>query len=167
MSRVQGGFWVAASGSGAQFLVPAQAPNATTVSPAAAVAVGLAAIPGTTVAVGGSVILRATSSLASARQEIVFQARPAGSDAFAPIGTVTTDASGRADLRVNATATTSYQVTLIGNGSAGATSAALDHHGRAEGDPAVSRPARAPAWRPPTASPSRSGAARTSRSGSA
>jgi len=125
VSRVQSGFWVAASGSGTQFLVPVQAPNATTVSPAATVGVGLAAIPGTTVTVGGSVILRATSSLASAGQEIVFGARPAGSDAFAPIGTAITGASGSADLRVTVTAGTSYQATLAGDGSSGATSPVL------------------------------------------
>jgi hypothetical protein len=125
VSRVKSGFWVAASGAGTQFLVPVQAPNATTVSSAASLAVGLAAIPGTTVTAGGSVTLRATSSLAFAGQEIVFQARPAGSDAFAPIGTATTDASGRADLRVTVTAGTTYQATLAGNGSSWATSPAV------------------------------------------
>jgi hypothetical protein len=126
VSLVKSGFWVAASGAGTQFLVPVQAPNATTVSSAASVAVGLAAIPGTTVTAGGSVTLRATSSLAFAGQEIVFQARPLGTDAFAPVGTVVTGATGSADLRVKVATGTTYQAVLTGAGSSGsATSPAV------------------------------------------
>lgn len=119
VSRVKSGFWVAASGSGSQFLAAAQAPNATTVSNSAAPAVNLAALPGTTVSPGGTVTLRATASLADAGQRVVFEAMPNGSETFTAVGTVSTDASGQADLAVTIRVRTAYRARLTGAGSEG------------------------------------------------
>jgi hypothetical protein len=86
----------------------------------AATTLALYALPGTSVAPGGAVTLRAQLSVAMAGLPIVFQAKLAGATSFVTIGTVNTTATGTADLPTTVAANTIYQASFAGTASLGA-----------------------------------------------